>query len=125
MELQRKIKSFQGKPLSKEELSESKVCKKELDLMWENEERYWHQRAQINCLQYGDKNTKFFHATALQHRRTNTICRIKKANGEWIEEATEIAEYFNQHFKRIYIKDLSIDFCKLEDLIPFVIGEER
>ncbi|KAK8600295.1 hypothetical protein V6N12_050151 [Hibiscus sabdariffa] len=35
-----RIKSYQGKQLSKEELLDSKACKKELDSMWESEERY-------------------------------------------------------------------------------------
>ncbi|KAK8544996.1 hypothetical protein V6N12_025851 [Hibiscus sabdariffa] len=42
-ELLGKIKSLQGKQLSKEELFDSKQCKKELDMMWESEERFWHQ----------------------------------------------------------------------------------
>ncbi|KAK9034092.1 hypothetical protein V6N11_050270 [Hibiscus sabdariffa] len=50
IELRRRIEHFQGKQLTREELSESISCKKELDQMWENEERYWHQRAQTNWL---------------------------------------------------------------------------
>ncbi|KAK8672450.1 hypothetical protein V6N13_110819 [Hibiscus sabdariffa] len=99
LELERRIESYQGKQLTKEELTDSNVCKKELDEMWEIEERYWHQRARINWLQYGEKNTKFFHAMTLQHRRTNSICRIKNANGEWIEDSNELAEYFQRHFQ--------------------------
>ncbi|KAK8476569.1 hypothetical protein V6N11_061875 [Hibiscus sabdariffa] len=38
-ELMDRIKSYQGKQLSKVELSETKACKKELDSMWEREER--------------------------------------------------------------------------------------
>ncbi|KAK8614004.1 hypothetical protein V6N13_122383 [Hibiscus sabdariffa] len=39
-EVQRSIRSYQGRKLNKEELSDSKACRKELDVMWENEERY-------------------------------------------------------------------------------------
>ncbi|KAK8996479.1 hypothetical protein V6N11_081751 [Hibiscus sabdariffa] len=39
-ELRRRIQHYQGKQLTREELSESTSCKKELDQMWENEERY-------------------------------------------------------------------------------------
>ncbi|KAL4355323.1 hypothetical protein GQ457_06G003800 [Hibiscus cannabinus] len=124
LELLNKIKSLQGKQMSKHELSEFNICKKELDKMWESEERYWHQRARINWLQFGDKNTKFFHATTLQHRRMNSICRIKKENGEWIVEPKEMAIYFQHHFQEIYAKDMSINFHLLEDLIPSVITED-
>ncbi|KAK8516296.1 hypothetical protein V6N12_068905 [Hibiscus sabdariffa] len=50
IELQRRIEYYQGKQLTKEELSDSKDCKKELDVTWENEERYWHQgRESTGC----------------------------------------------------------------------------
>ncbi|KAL4313206.1 hypothetical protein GQ457_01G023540 [Hibiscus cannabinus] len=85
-ELLKRIKLYQGKQLSKMELADSKACKKEIDSMWESEERYWHPRARVDWLKFGEKNKKFFHATTLQHRRTNSIYELKKTNREWIEE---------------------------------------
>ncbi|KAK8989039.1 hypothetical protein V6N11_030407 [Hibiscus sabdariffa] len=107
-ELLEKIKAYQGKQMSKAETADSKACKKELDSMWEGKERYWHQRARVEWLKYGDKNTKFFHAMTLQHRRRNSICRLKKASGEWIEDSNEIASHIQNHFQSIYSKDMTI-----------------
>ncbi|KAL4335589.1 hypothetical protein GQ457_07G003500 [Hibiscus cannabinus] len=106
------------------ELLGSKECKKEIDSMRESEERYWHQRARVDWLKFGENNTKFFHATTLQHRRMNSICKIKKMNGEWIEETKEISMYLQHHFQGIYSKDKIINFQSLEDIIPSIIGEE-
>ncbi|KAL4378358.1 hypothetical protein GQ457_02G030160 [Hibiscus cannabinus] len=102
-ELHRRIEHLQGKQFTGEELSESISCKKELDQMWEDEERYWHQRARIKWLQYGDKNTKFFHATTLQHRRANAISRIKKVTGNGSRILRSWWSISNNNFK-VYTK---------------------
>ncbi|KAL4353918.1 hypothetical protein GQ457_06G009460 [Hibiscus cannabinus] len=80
------IKELQDKPLSFEEAMKLMELKAEVSKLWESEEIYWHQRSRVDWLKYGDRNSKFFHATTLQNRRRNTICRIKNEQGEWLED---------------------------------------
>lgn len=44
-------------------------------------EYYWHQRSRVKWLNHGVKNTKFFHAIAVNHKRSKAITRIKKEHG--------------------------------------------
>jgi hypothetical protein len=38
----------------------------ELDSLLEQEELKWQQRAKVNWLKHGDRNSKYFHAAATQ-----------------------------------------------------------
>lgn len=45
--------------------------------MWQQQEQYWAMRSRLNWLSWGDKNTKFFHATTIQRRQRNIIGMLK------------------------------------------------
>jgi hypothetical protein len=46
---------------------------KEMNCLLEREEIYWKQRSRIEWLKEGDKNTKFFHASATCRMHHNSI----------------------------------------------------
>ncbi|KAL4351327.1 hypothetical protein GQ457_06G004380 [Hibiscus cannabinus] len=123
-DIARKIKALQDGPLNRENAIKLKDLKAELTKIWESEEMYWQQRSRIEWLKSGDKNSKFFHVTTLQNRRQNCICRIKNSQGEWLEDDKDIAQLFQEHFKGVYTKALSIDFDSISDIIPRVVTEE-
>ncbi|KAA3488484.1 reverse transcriptase [Gossypium australe] len=56
----------------------------------EKDKRYWEQRARINWLQFGDKNTTFFHKQATQRRRRNLIQKLQFEDGRETEEICEM-----------------------------------
>ncbi|KAJ1387737.1 Endonuclease/exonuclease/phosphatase superfamily [Sesbania bispinosa] len=59
--------------------------RKEIDEVWKQEEKFWGMRSRLKWVQWGDKNTKFFHSTTIQRRNKNRILRIKDNTGVWIE----------------------------------------
>ncbi|XP_017604249.1 uncharacterized protein LOC108451022 [Gossypium arboreum] len=56
------------------ELIDAKI---QLNFEIEKDERYWEQRARVDSLKFGDKNTTYFHSQATQRRRRNLIHKLK------------------------------------------------
>jgi hypothetical protein len=56
---------------------EVRRVKQELQNLLDQENLRWKQRAKINWLKYGDRNTKFYHACANQRKKSNQIYKIK------------------------------------------------
>ncbi|GAA0172886.1 hypothetical protein LIER_26620 [Lithospermum erythrorhizon] len=61
--------------------SELLYLEKELDEAWGEEEKYWCARAKEKHLKEGDKNTSFFHASAMIRRRRNLLTGLEDVNG--------------------------------------------
>lgn len=55
------------------ELIDTKI---QLNLEIDKDESYWKQRAHINWVKYGDRNTAFFHGQTMQRRRRNLIHKL-------------------------------------------------
>ena len=66
-------------------LEEVECLKRELNVLYDKEEKMWQQRARVPWLQHGDRYTKFFHGTATQRKRKNFIKGIRDGNGVWQE----------------------------------------
>ena len=55
--------------------------KKEINEVMLREEIMWNQRSRALWIKYGDRNTKFFHATANNRQRKNRIEGISDSEG--------------------------------------------
>jgi hypothetical protein len=79
-----------------------KALRCELNSLRAKEETMWRQRSRITWLTEGDLNTRFFHESASQRRRTNTIHGLWDRNQVWQTEPAELervaVDYFNQIF---------------------------
>ena len=62
----------------------------------------WRQKSRELWLQYGERNTKFFHLFIIIQRRKNSIDNIKNNNGDWISYAKLIRKYFHDGFKELF-----------------------
>lgn len=70
----------------------------------------WNQRSRVLWLQNGDKNTKFFHATASQRQRKNRIGGLMDEGGLWHEEQGAIEKFNIEYFSSIYSSDQPPNF---------------
>jgi ribonuclease HI len=68
----------------------------------EQEEMRWKQRAKIDWLQHGDKNTKYFHACANQRQKSNLIRKICDARGTVWEDPDDIGRAFVEYFTSLF-----------------------
>jgi hypothetical protein len=77
---QRKINSIKKEveDITRSEMTEENIAREkelvaELEKLLEQEEIYWAQRSRVNWLQWGDRNTGFFHKSATSRRVKNRI----------------------------------------------------
>jgi hypothetical protein len=81
-------------------------------------------KGQIDWLQYGDKNTKFFHACANQRRKANCIRTICDARGILQEDSVNIGKAFVDYFTSLFTSEQTdqVDTC-LEHIDKRVTAE--
>jgi hypothetical protein len=75
---------------------------KELNMRLDQEDLKWRQRAKANWLKLGDRNTKYFHASATQRRKANQILSIKDEGGMVWESPIDIKGAFIDYFEALF-----------------------
>lgn len=77
-----------------EVLAKIRAMDEQMDELERREEIYWSQHSRQIWLREGDRNTKFFHAKAMQRREVKTIKGIQDEAGNFFEDESQIAETF-------------------------------
>jgi hypothetical protein len=82
---------------------------------------YWRQRFTQRVMQFGDENTKFFHAMASQRFKKNVISQILDISGRMVTDHEEKSALFYQEFrKRLGTSiDISIQFDLQALITPY------
>ncbi|KAL4386031.1 hypothetical protein GQ457_09G026140 [Hibiscus cannabinus] len=75
--------------------------KRELDKILEQEESLWFQRARTKWIQWGDRNTAYFHATTLSRCRRNHINMLHLPDGSWSNDHTILKEHAIDFFRTL------------------------
>jgi hypothetical protein len=96
-----KIQKLKSLTPSTVEINQIQQLESNLDGLLLKEEQWWAQRAKINWLIHGDRNSKFFHFKASQRHRKNTINFIKNSQGITMTHNKDIQEAFLQYFNNI------------------------
>ena len=71
------------------------------------EEEYWAMKSCITWLVEGDKNTAFYHTSALVCRNRNRISCLKDHLGNWMSEAGEIADFIRNGYLELFMSSHS------------------
>lgn len=98
--------------------------RKEINDLQDCEEILWQQRAKVQWLILGDRNTKFFHSKASKRRKKNTINRILDENGVWCETEDNIAEVAVNYFERLYTMSQASNMTMIIDTIQSRVTTE-
>ncbi|KAA3472112.1 reverse transcriptase [Gossypium australe] len=88
-----------------------------LNLEADKDEVFWEQRAKINWLKHGDRNTGFFHRSASSRHKRNRIVGLESAEGRWISQPDAMLKEAVTFFGELYTaSDLSGEH-RLLDLV--------
>lgn len=87
--------------LDAEKLNRKTFIQFELLRLLEEEESYWHKRANSTWLLKGDSNTAFFHRVANGKKRKNTIFSLKHED-QTIEGDEALVDHATQFYKGLF-----------------------
>ncbi|KAK3010773.1 hypothetical protein RJ639_011993 [Escallonia herrerae] len=66
------------------------------------EEIFWFQKSRSSWLNFGDRNTAYFHMSTVIRRRKNRITCLKDSEGGWCSDPIRLKELAVQHFRALY-----------------------
>lgn len=81
-------------------------------------------RSRINWLKWGDKNSKYFHATTVQRRQRNRIVMLKNEQNEWCQDPIQLKEMTAKYFKELYTSTGQRNFQPVINQISSIVKEE-
>ena len=84
----------------------------------------WQQRSIITWLTARDRNTRFFHLRASQRRRKNSITKLKRPDGQMIEELQEMGDLISTFYKELYTLEGTEDMASVLNTVPAKVTPE-
>jgi hypothetical protein len=91
------------------DINKENQIKDELQNILQHEDLKWRQRAKETWLQSGDKNTKYFHASASQKHRRNVVERIIDQHGRHCSTQGSVEEAFVDYFQSLFTAGRNLD----------------
>ena len=96
----------------------------EIRRLTDMEDCMWNQRAKVDWLHDGDKNTKYFHCRSTEHNKRNYISGLENELGFWVEEESQIGGMLVQYFSNLFTSSNPINLdLVLEGVLPVVNDE--
>ncbi|XP_052112461.1 uncharacterized protein LOC127744218 [Arachis duranensis] len=105
---QKILRRLQGINLSLGQSPNSFLEKLQKDLWGEyeqtlnQEEMLWFQKSRNKWIEFGDRNTKFFHGSTMIRRRKNIIVSLQNDTGEWINDKPTLENMATSFFNNLY-----------------------
>jgi len=104
--------------------AELKIKEKILELN-HIEEIMWKQRSKILWLSAGDRNTRFFHIRASRRRRRNRIARLKKLDGQVIENVQETRDLATNFYRELHTSEGTSNMDAVLNTVPMKVTAAR
>ena len=73
-----------------------------LELVLAQEEELWALKSRLNWMIFGDRNTSFYHMSAIVRRKRNKIQAIKNSVDDWLLDEREVMEHIRKSFMELY-----------------------
>jgi hypothetical protein len=99
---QQQIQTLKADNPNRDTLNQIQQLETKLNGLLQKEEQWWSQRAKVNWLLHGDKNSKFFHFKATQRQRKNRINYIFDNQGNNQTHNRDIQAVFQTYFSDLF-----------------------
>lgn len=97
--------------------------RQDLDEILKQEEVLWYQKARVEWINDGDRNTSYFHMSTVLRRWRNKIVSLKNENGDWFYDESRVKSMVQEYFTLLY-QDETIEEAKVQPEIPYGISTE-
>lgn len=99
------------------------IIKRHKDRLLHYMKQYWKERCTIRWVNFGDENSKFFHAMAAQQYRRNTITQLQTNDGRVVtSHHDKVAILWNAYKDRMGVSMSPIMHFDLVALVPQIDG---
>nr|XP_027066014.1 uncharacterized protein LOC113691883 [Coffea arabica] len=88
------------------------------------EEEFWKQKARVKWLADGDRNMAFFHSVVTERRRKSVIHRIRRTNGDWVDDEASICNEAVSFFQGLFTEEVGRASSDMLEVIPRVINDQ-
>ncbi|KAL4332038.1 hypothetical protein GQ457_07G005000 [Hibiscus cannabinus] len=105
-------------PVSDAILDEILGVKAGLNVEVDKDEVFWEQRARVNWLRNGDRNTQFFHSFASHRRKINRIDSLLADDGSTITESDALFTMATDYFASLFTTQGSFPDAEIMNQIP-------
>ena len=105
--LKKGLEKVRRSPMTDENLARQKELLLNIELLLEQEEIYWVQRARANWLKHGDRNSGFFQNLATSRRRRNLIKSLIDDNGVKHEDASGMKDLVQSYFTNLFTSEVN------------------
>ncbi|KAK8272271.1 hypothetical protein V6Z12_D11G319000 [Gossypium hirsutum] len=102
VDLEEKLNSVYYREVSDETLEEIMEVQLGLNVEADKEEIFWEQRARVNWLNNGDRNTKYFHMVAVQRHLRGRISALEDENGRRASSTLEFIKIASDYFGKLF-----------------------
>ena len=79
--------------------------RQELDLTLDQIATMWFQKARVDQIRDGDRNTRYFHTTTVIRRRFNRVTALRNEDGSWCTDINCIQQLVVSHFRKLFSDD--------------------
>jgi hypothetical protein len=103
---------------------EEKKVEERIAELGHREEIMWRQRARIQWLAEGDKNTRIFHHKASMRRKKNKIDKLTRADGSVCENVNELEQMAHDFYEDLYKSENTIGIEEVLSHVPRKVNGE-
>ena len=79
--------------------------KEQIKEAYKEEESFRSQKARVNWLREGDKNTSFFHAHVRGRRNRNRICNVQREDGTWTKNDENLISEISMFYRSLFTSE--------------------
>jgi ribonuclease HI len=98
----RDLEMCRRSPLNDRSVNRELLLKHKLEKLEDQRDLYWRQRAHVDWLKKGDRNTNFFHQQASERKRRSRIKKLIRDDGQVVTENNDISQMIVEFYRDLF-----------------------